>query len=405
MRTCGVLLVCALWAGAGEALKPPAPRPHDEPHRVVEAIARLRGPDRAARLRALKTIQRFPERAIPFLIKASRSDDRLFRARVTHALGLVGKGDRDALWALETLLEDPDPLVRREAIAALANAGDASHIEAIRKRLGDRVETVRADAVEAIAELDPANAVDNMRTLLDHSGPRVRRAALGLLVERKPPGLEDTLYRMLDDKDGGVRGDAAAALADCVWQRVVGEALQVEDAAARERLYRTASRTREDVRQAAEAMMQRLDDPDPYARAMAVRALKQFRAAEAVPRLVELLRTEQVERVRSEVISALGILGGSTVVPALASQLDASSTTLRQRAALALGLLRQEARAAVPKLILLLGDREPRVRQKADLALRLILGTSVGYKAGASEEARQEAIRKWEEVWRETKGR
>jgi HEAT repeat protein len=404
------------WGGEVPQDDPPARTPHrEETHRVVEAIVRLRSPERKDRLRALETIERFPGKAIPFLVKAARSDDRLFRARVANALGLVGgetkdddgvvvrEADRNALFALTVLLKDPDAFVRREALAALVRVGDASHAALIVPLLGDPVDAVQADAVRALAALGPDGAEARMRELLEHGNARVRRTALAVLLEQKVAGLDGRLFGLLQDPDGGVRGDAAAALAERAQADVAKAAAAARDAAARRRVVRTAATDMPEVKKVADALMTLLDDKDPFVVATAIRGLKDLQARVAVPRLVGLLEG-QPAMVRGEAISALGALGGRPVAAVLAGQLSVSSSVLRQRAAMALGLMGDEARTAVPALIQLLADKDERVRQKADLALRLILRTRVGYRAGASEEERLEAMRKWQQVWQESKG-
>jgi len=380
LRLVLLLPMLAVWARGGEVPRddePPRPVHREETHRVVEAIVRLQSTNRDDRLRALETIQRFPDRAIPFLIKAARQEDRMFRARVANALGLVGKGDRDALFAITTLLKDPDAFVRREALAALLKAGDPSHVAEVEPLLDDPVEAVRADAVQGMAALAPKEADPRMRKLLEHKDPRVRRTALAVLLARKADGLDERLATLLKDPDGGMRGDAAEAL-----------------------VARATTKERKDA--AAEALMGLLDDKAPFVVATAIDGLEALGAKKAVPKLVGLLDGQPVS-VRAEAISALGVLGGQTVVRALAAQLAVSSSILRQRAAMALGLMGQDARSAVPALIQLLADKDERVRQKADLALRLILRTRVGYRAGASEQERLEGMRKWQEAWQKAK--
>lgn len=363
------LWVVSVGAWSGEiGQQEPAPG-RERPHRVVEAIVRLKLPERKERLRALKTIQRFPEKAIPYLIKAARSDDALFRARVANALGLVGKGDRDALWALAALLKDPDTMVRREAIAALVRAGDKSHVSTIRPLVNDRQGAVRADAVGAIAALDPERAAANTKELLGHDDPQVRRAALAELLRLKPDGLADLVARLVGDADPGVRGDAAAALPRLAGKTCVPKLLEL------------------------------LGDPSPYVRSVAVVGLKRLGAREAVPRLLELL-DDKDEGVRCEAVAALGALRAGVAIRPLVGQLTASSARVRERSAFALGLFRGEAQLAVPGLIMLLDDKDEGVRQKADLALRLVLGTKVGYEAGAPREQRLEAIARWQQAWR-----
>jgi HEAT repeat protein len=377
-------LAASALAAEGEAPKA-EPAEGEGYHRVIEAIDRLKLPDREDRLRALQTIQRFPDKAVRPLVLAARSDDAVFRARIANALGLVGKGDRDALFALTTMLKDPDPFVRREALAALVKAGDASHAAVIQPLVDDRVEAVRTAAVAALGQIEPAAAIQRMTALLQHKDARVRRTALAELVARKAPNLDALLAERLKDADPGVRGDAAAALAK-------GKGPE-----------------------AASLFLALLDDKDAYVRVAALSALKNLKAAQAVPRLVTLLNDPD-ESVRAEAISALSLLDADRVsVAPLIGQLTATSRRLRERAAFALGLLGRPrgkddakaalARKAVPALIPLLGDEAPDVREKAHLALRMILGANVKFSPEGSVEERQKAMAEWQGVWQKAGGK
>jgi HEAT repeat protein len=380
MRTWRVILFPCLLSAvfAGEAPGPAEPD-REAAHRVIEALERLKSPDRKERLRALETFQRFPDKAVRPLVLAARSDDAALRARIANALGLVGKGDRDALFALTTMLRDPDAFVRREAIAALTKAGDASHVPALTPLLEDHVESVRTDAVQALAALEPEKAVARLTELLKHKDARVRRAALAELLAKKAPGLDALLPPLLQDEDAGMRTDAASALAKLKGAEAAGTFLGL------------------------------LGDKDPTVRAAAVAALKDLKAAQAVPRLVDLLQ-DPSEAVRAEAISALGVLDADRVsVQPLIAVLSGAPNRLRERAAMALGLLGRPrgkgdakaavARRAVPALIPLLGDDDAGVRQKAHLALKLMLGGSVTFNPAGSVEERQKAIEQWQDVW------
>ena len=75
-------------------------------------------------------------------------------------------------------------------------------------------------------------------------------------------------------------------------------------------------------------------------------------AAEAVPALVEKLKTEKRPVFRRDVIFALGQIGpaASPAAPALVEALDDPTTAIQLTAAYALGLIGPEAKAAVPAL-------------------------------------------------------
>ena len=356
----------------------------DQVHRVVEAIARLKLPDGAEGVRAHKTIEKSPPHANPYLARAARSDDALFRARVAHALGRAGKGSRDALFALAELLKDPDAFVRREAILALSTAGDASHVAAIEPLLADPVAAVRRDAVGAVAALAGRGALDRLRALLRHEDAAVRRAALAELVARKAPDLGTLAPPLLKDPDAGVRLDATGALASS------GGA-------------------------SATLLMGLLSDKDALVRAAAVSALRGAGAKEAVARLIELL-DDPSQGVRAAAISALGQLDQERVaVGPLIDQLTGASKRCRERAILALGFLGRRrgkrdvrykrAWRAVPVLIQMIGDEDPDIRQKAHLALRFMLGENVVFNPRGSVDGRQKAMAEWQAVWQKKRGR
>ena len=63
----------------------------------------------AARLLGLRNVKR----AVPMLIKALKDKDAGTRIQAVKALGIIG--DPSALPAVEKLVNDPDPNVRRKA--------------------------------------------------------------------------------------------------------------------------------------------------------------------------------------------------------------------------------------------------------------------------------------------------
>ncbi len=105
----------------------------------------------------------------------------------------------------------------------------------------------------------------------------------------------------------------------------------------------------------------------------AIRAVAQFRgaAAEAVPRLTELL-THENPRVRLNAARTLGKIGepSTPAVPALVGRMASDQDAdVREHAAEALGDIGPAAAAAIPDLVKALADKAPNVRRDAVGAL------------------------------------
>jgi HEAT repeat protein len=78
------------------------------------------------------------------------------RKKAVHKLGNIGPADAAVVPAVVKALQDPDPLVRREAIAALAGFGKhgKAALPALREiQQSDEDPQVREDAGRAIARL------------------------------------------------------------------------------------------------------------------------------------------------------------------------------------------------------------------------------------------------------------
>ena len=118
--------------------------------------------------------------------------------------------------------------------------------------------------------------------------------------------------------------------------------------------------------------MAALDDPNPKTRVMAARALG-LMGAEARPAIDKLVLTmgDDNRLVQKEASLALRNIG-KTAAPALRQALTNSNPRIREGAALALGKMGAAADPAIPDLIQLLTDRDYEVKNAAEFALRRI---------------------------------
>jgi hypothetical protein len=106
------------------------------------------------------------------------------------------------------------------------------------------------------------------------------------------------------------------------------------------------------------------------------------------PSLIQILETHESTRVRRDAALILGRLG-QEVVPALVKALNDESSTVREAAVEALGMIGPDAAEAVPALIQTL-RKSKSARETSARALRLITGQSFGEDAKA-----------WERWWEE----
>lgn len=143
------------------------------------------------------------------------------------------------------------------------------------------------------------------------------------------------LVKALSDREVGIREDAARALGELAYPRVVIP------------------------------LCNSLKDPDWTVRMTVVEALAKIRDARAIEPLVDLLKDEK-PAVQKAVSEAL-IAHGGQAVPALTRALSDKAAVSRINAAIALGMIGDAK--AVPALCGALKDSEPQIRQYAAEAL------------------------------------
>ncbi|MET7616639.1 fumarate reductase/succinate dehydrogenase flavoprotein subunit [Streptomyces sp. NPDC005408] len=266
--------------------------------------------------------------------------------------------------------------------------------------------------LELIALTEDEPELLELRPFLTDPDPAVRRAAVAALTETVPPGTGPALAGTLADPDSGVRSAAAASLLELVevlpaeadLARGLTDALGNDDPRVRS--------TALDVLRAlrlgdAAAYTRTLDDPVIEVRIASVRALVSVDALDVVARatadparevrvavarslaapdaLAPLLQDPDI-LVRAAALAALSTTGcPAPYDTAAVTELSASAWQIRAGAAQALGAADPDR--AVPALAKTLGDPNADVRKAAVLALlrhsshddaRAALATAVG---------------------------
>jgi len=254
------------------------------------------------------------------------------RVRCLAARALESVPDAWAAVLLQqAALKDPEPLVRRAAMQALAGGEAATAIPTFRAGLADDAPPVRAVAVEALEGIgDVAGLVE----ALGHAESSVRLHAAKALGRLESPEAAAALEPMVQDADsamalvartslvrrGGPRAVALLEHLDTDRPWAVAELVKLESPAAVEALVRLLERSCDEAAAGLKALG--WQPPTPDLKARFVVALGQWDeavalGAAAVPALVEKLqRCASVWQARGPA-DALRRIGDASAVPQL----------------------------------------------------------------------------------------
>ncbi|HKI37019.1 MAG TPA: HEAT repeat domain-containing protein [Gemmataceae bacterium] len=269
------------------------------------------------------------------------------------AIGQFGPDAAEAREGLEKTLDHKDAAVRQNAAWALGRLKEkagASGVNRLSAALRDADPVVRRDAAAALAEVGRPTAAPALRPLIEclahEKEAVVRLVAVGSLVALAGPEDKEVagdLRGLLAEKDREVKRGAALALA-----KIGGT----------------------EAKAALPVLLDALGDDDATARELAAAALAQLgeAAAEAVPALGKALsdRSPEVRRNAALALTRVGPRAGEVVRP-LVHALDVREPAkVRQFAAEALGHTRGDAaELVVPELLpFIKNDRDSEVRQR-----------------------------------------
>ncbi|WP_437112895.1 fumarate reductase/succinate dehydrogenase flavoprotein subunit [Streptomyces longwoodensis] len=303
-------------------------------------------------------------------------------------LALIALADEQPeLDALRPFLSDPDPAVRREAVAVLTETVPVGTGPALAAALRDPAPEVRAAAAASLRELvetlppEPALG-DGLAAALAESGPAadpaVRAAALDVLRALRW-GDTALFARSLSDADTAVRIAAVRALVSVDAVDALATAapadpsrevrVAIAKALATVTTDRPATKDRHGPAPAVlSALTALVDDPDALVRAAAYGALGTTGCPAPLAARAVAALSDPAWQVRSGAATALSSADPDTAVPALAKALADVNADVRKAAVLALTRHRElpEARAA---LATVRSDSDADVRAYASRAL------------------------------------
>lgn len=308
------------------------------------------------------------------------STDHQLRARAAEQLASKTLcAHPDAVPALIRALADEHSTVAEEAQRSLRRIGPQATLPQLTRALRSRDEAIRFQAVEVLRDFGPTAvaAAPDLRHLLRDRKSGVRAITVRALGRIAGPAAAPDLMRSLDDRNSFVRSAAAASLgamgksaapsAPKLRSLLADSSLGVRIEAARA-LWQVTGDTTEAVPVLIRALV-----PGVWDAALALGSMGAA-ASNAVPALVTMMKREKVPRpLRETPVSALA-LGqiGAAAVPALIPLLQDADPRIRTSAALALGFAGAHAREATPHLVAVLGDPSADVRRAATLSLGTI---------------------------------
>lgn len=326
-------------------------------------------------------------RPVSSWIDTLRAGDDEARARAAYVLGESGADAPGVAPALAGALKDRNPMVRRNAAAALARFG--AHPDTVAALLGalkDSEHPVRQEAARSLALVRPLppEAVGPLLEVTRAESDAATRVfaitALGHAGDRAVEAIPTLIDTLKEPPPAGAAHPSAAAV----------QSLSEIGPAARPALVAALDSPNARIRAAAAGLLggmgpvppaaldtleKLLKDPDLAVRAQAAAALWKLdrRAKAALPVLIEAVggRDYLLRGMAVEAIASMGPEAGPAV-PALVTVLKDENYLTRRAAAAALGRIGPAAREAVPALQAALKDEEPDVRRQAAEALKAI---------------------------------
>jgi HEAT repeat protein len=274
-------------------------------------------------------------------------------------------------------LSDPDQQVRSAAIRLIGALGRRETADMLRERTRDPEPSVRAAAARALGALGAAMAQPDFLTLLGDPEPAVREAAILGAVDARLRALVPRIIELLGDDDPDVRHAAAAAagtLGDRASVPALVRAFSEAPPDLRETI--TIAVTRLDVESTPALVDTLLRSQDSGSKIALARTIARLRSPGFVHVLAQLSEKPEAE-VRSAAIEALGrcsrVVGAEDDIPRalVAGALGDADENVRARAvdaAVRLGL--QEEGHTITGL--LAGDPSSTVRERAALAVGIL---------------------------------
>jgi HEAT repeat protein len=335
---------------------------HMEPDALPEVLRRLANGEtrqRRAAAAAMRLVGQRSGEVGPALRLALNDPDGLVRVEAMESLRATRPNQSVALPSILKLLKDTDAEVRLRGIAMLWDAGieNETAIRAVEKLLNDPDKRIRVSAVGRLGQLDPRQSAAMLalaRDGLKDADEAVRERALS------------AIYQIVHGNDDAIR----AALPDVM--AFLGSHKRQPKKLIQQILWNLSSLEPE-AKDIVPALVSMVRDAEPEIRDQAARILAyQFSSDPAVKSVLPHGIQRAPQKVRLEATAILLTLKRrpENLVPGLVDLLqETSRAASRSQAAYVLGEMGPEAKEAMPALRSALEDKSPMVRHSALLAI------------------------------------
>jgi len=147
--------------------------------------------------------------------------DRVPMNRAALADALVRSTDPAATQLLDTLSQDPDPLVHASVTLARAKNGDDRALADARAMLASDVPDIRLTAAEALKSTLPSEAEQAVRTLLTNPDGLNRFRAAAIVGRTDPAAVQPVLMEGLANQNPLIQQEAARITAETLSSNIV----------------------------------------------------------------------------------------------------------------------------------------------------------------------------------------
>jgi HEAT repeat protein len=297
------------------------------------ALTRLLGRD-LIRAQVVEALVRYGAGVVTLLIEQLHAEDLETRQAAAVALGRIG--DRRATPALVEALAERELAV--VAAGALARIGDSAAFDPLMSLLGDQDSAIRQAAIAALNSIGHADMPHRIVTLLADADPIVRESAVRIAGYF---GYESCLARVLDrchDEHEPVRRTAVEQLAQFDGPEAFEMLTQaIHDESPRVRAAACAALVRSEHPARVEVLRDALIDADPWVRYVAVRSLGVIGDTSVVPAILTALERDTAPHVRLAAIEVVGRLQPDDALQILEPLAQASDHDVARAAIAALG--------------------------------------------------------------------
>jgi eukaryotic-like serine/threonine-protein kinase len=247
------------------------------------------------------------ESAMPELIARLGGKDATSRLHIIRILGRFNKPEAAA--ALQSLLGETSKLVRTAALTAMAGISGPYDVKLLCQQLRDPELEVSSRAVDVLVKYNDPHTTEFLLPVLSDESEIARRAAVEVLNVVGDARSVKSLLKAIKDSDWWVRSRAGDALGRIGGPKVIDAVLELsrdQDQNIRRTAIEILVHTK-DAR-AVQSLIKSTHDADWWVCERAVDALGEIGSRDALPRLTEMLKTDDVKKLAA-VIRAIGRIG------------------------------------------------------------------------------------------------